>query len=106
MNSSNRSKPQPLSITTGDRESDKKVLLLGTAGCHLCEEAAIILSEVIDNYVGCVEVEKIDIAVQEQWLERYAVRIPVIFHPKSQQELCWPFNQYALKNFFQGLENE
>jgi hypothetical protein len=45
-----------------------KLILLGTAGCHLCEEAELIMS-VFNN----VEIELFDIADQEQWQEKYAI---------------------------------
>ena len=35
--------------------------------------------------------QKIDIAEQEQWQARYAIKIPVLLNSECQQELCWPF---------------
>ena len=70
------------------------LLLLGTSGCHLCEQAeAIINACVLDG------VEYIDIAEQEQWQGRYALRIPVLYHPASQKELSWPFEQSDVEVF-------
>lgn len=71
-----------------------KLILLGTAACHLCEQAELILS-VCTN----VEIELIDIAEQQQWQERYAIRIPVLYHQETGSELGWPFSQDQVQEF-------
>ncbi len=71
-----------------------KLILLGTAACHLCEQAELILS-VCTN----VEIELIDIAEQQQWQERYAIRIPVLYHQQTGSELGWPFSQDQVQEF-------
>jgi glutaredoxin len=77
-----------------------QLLLLGTAGCHLCEEAeAIIASLPPDN----VSVEYIDIAKAEHWQARYAIRIPVLYHPETTSELCWPFGLDNINQFIEAL---
>ena len=48
-------------------------------------------------------VEQIDIAEQEQWQEHYAIRIPVLYHPETQNELGWPFDQAAVAAFISAL---
>ena len=62
-----------------------KPILLGTSACHLCEQAEELLQQLDIAY------EKIDIAEQEQWQERYAIKIPVLLISEEQRELCWPF---------------
>lgn len=74
-------------MTTG------KFLLLGTAGCHLCEEAELILS----NFR--LEFELVDIAEQEQWQPEYALRIPVLLHLDSEKVLGWPFTAEDVEAF-------
>ena len=81
-----------------------QLFLLGTQGCHLCDDAEIIITETLDKYKFQAEVEKIDIAEQQQWQEQYAVRIPVLVHPESQLELGWPFNQETLNIFLNELQ--
>jgi len=71
-----------------------KLILLGTSGCHLCEEAALIMSD-----FTIVDVELIDIAEQEQWQEKYAIRIPVLYHVDSKSELGWPFGLQQVQQF-------
>ncbi len=62
-----------------------KLILLGTSACHLCEQAEDLLVQTKIAY------QKIDIAEQEQWQKRYAIKIPVLLSEQSEQELCWPF---------------
>ncbi|MBU2569570.1 MAG: glutaredoxin family protein [Gammaproteobacteria bacterium] len=69
-----------------------KLMLFGTQGCHLCEQAEEILNSYLaDN--NDIEIESIDIAEQTQWQERYAIRIPVLLHEDSGIDLCWPFDR-------------
>lgn len=75
------------------------LLLLGTSACHLCDEAKTIIAE-----CGYCAVWT-DIALHEQWQERYAIRIPVLYHPESQQELAWPFGHAAVNLFMEQLMN-
>jgi hypothetical protein len=76
-----------------------RLLLLGTAGCHLCEQAEEILQQCLPDYQQVVEI--IDIAEQEHWQTQYAVRIPVLYHPGTQKDLCWPFDQTDIQAFIQ-----
>jgi len=75
-----------------------KLILLGTSGCHLCEEAELIMSS-CEN----VKIELIDIAEQEQWQEKYAIRIPVLYHVESKSELGWPFDLQQAQGFIDTL---
>ena len=63
-----------------------KLLLLGTSACHLCEQAEVLLNAASICY------QKIDIAEEEHWQARYAIKIPVLFEAESERELCWPFD--------------
>ncbi|WP_031433788.1 glutaredoxin family protein [Methylomarinum vadi] len=69
--------------------------LFSTAGCHLCEQAERLLeqSAIADAY------QKKDIADTPEWLERYGIRIPVLYHLSSGQELSWPFDESTLQRF-------
>ncbi|MCD2449277.1 glutaredoxin family protein [Methylicorpusculum oleiharenae] len=79
-------------------------LLLGTAGCHLCEEAELILNECIQSNPQ-MEVQLIDIAEEEHWQALYAICIPVLLHAESQNELCWPFNSIDILEFISKNAN-
>ncbi len=73
-----------------------RLLLLGTAGCHLCEEAEEMIQACLPNDY---QPEIIDIAEQEHWQAQYAIRIPVLVHPDTQKELAWPFTQSEVQAF-------
>lgn len=77
-----------------------RLILLGTAGCHLCEEAETLIKQALPT----VEFEIIDIADQEQWQALYAVRIPVLLDLDSQKELAWRFNEENVIEFFEGVQ--
>ncbi len=68
----------------------EQFILFGTAACHLCEQAEqIVQSLPLDP--AKFSVSTVDIAEQPQWQPRYATRIPVLYHPATQNELGWPF---------------
>ncbi|MGZ8095018.1 MAG: glutaredoxin family protein [Methylosarcina sp.] len=77
--------------------------LFGTSGCHLCEEAEHMLNEYLSAEPKEIIVETVDIADQEYWQERYALRIPVLYHPQSGRELAWPFDLPQLEEFISQI---
>lgn len=72
--------------------------LFGTLGCHLCEVAEALLMSFVEHGL---QVELIDIADQEEWVERYAVRIPVLRRCDTGAELNWPFDAEQVVAFLQ-----
>ena len=70
-----------------------KLVLYGTAYCHLCEEAEAMLQA-----IG-VEVEHIDISEDDVLLEKYGVMIPVVRREATGEELGWPFDEGAVRRF-------
>lgn len=75
-----------------------RLLLLGTDGCHLCEDAQTLLNE-------CnVTAEYVDIALHEEWQSQFALLIPVLFHVESQRFLNWRFDSPALLSFIESLK--
>ena len=82
-----------------------RLLLLGTSGCHLCEQAREIIQDCLsDRFDKWIEI--IDIAEFEQWQAQYAIRIPVLYHPETQKELGWPFDQTQVKEFIMELSRD
>lgn len=71
-----------------------RLILFGTSGCHLCEQAEVIVHACVPEGVDYV-----DIAEQEQWQEQYAVRIPVLYDPETKLELGWPFDLAEVEKF-------
>ncbi len=79
------------------------LILLGTDGCHLCEQAESIIADALNQYKERITLEHIDIAVEEQWQQDYAIRIPVLISQPGQQEIAWPFTQAEIKKFIDEL---
>ncbi len=79
----------------------RELELMGTLGCHLCDVAAAVLMPVVDPEQFAVY--QVDIADDDELMDKYAVRIPVLVDVESQQELEWPFDEQALKAFLEGL---
>jgi hypothetical protein len=72
-----------------------KLLLYGTAGCHLCEEASTLLTQ-----LG-LEWEDIEIAADEALLELYGTSIPVLKRMDDKRILRWPFNLSDVQQLIQ-----
>jgi len=68
--------------------------LYGTSGCHLCDEAYVLLNRLKSDFLFTVQV--IDIADDETLSETYGIRIPVLVNTQK-SELSWPFNENDLR---------
>lgn len=79
----------------------KLLELLTTEGCHLCELAIPVLSTGIDP--KRFNVDLVDIAYDDQLLDCYGTRIPVLRDPNTGAELEWPFDQKSLVQFISAL---
>ncbi|WP_236101997.1 glutaredoxin family protein [Methylotetracoccus oryzae] len=66
--------------------------LLGTMGCHLCDEAVAVLQQ-----AAVPEWQTVDIADDAALLARYGTRIPVVRNEGSGREVGWPFDAAALQ---------
>jgi hypothetical protein len=82
-----------------------RLLLFGTSGCHLCEQAEGIIQDCLPDRFD-KWIETIDIAEFEQWQAQYAQRIPVLYDTETQAELGWPFDQMQVKKFIIDLSND
>lgn len=81
----------------------KQLELLGTDGCHLCELAQEIVWDVaIEQNIS---VAHRDIADDDELVERYGVRIPVVrvAGDSQQPDLGWPFDQQQMRDWLQNL---
>lgn len=76
-----------------------QLLLLGTTGCHLCEQAEAIIHQC------ALRVELIDIAEQTQWQTAYAAHIPVLCASEMNKALYWPFNAIEVQAFIKTLRS-
>lgn len=70
-----------------------RLILYGTTFCHLCEQAEAVL------LAAEVSAEHVDIAQDDELLERYGTRIPVLRREDKGEELGWPFDASALRLF-------
>lgn len=69
------------------------LILFGTEGCHLCEEAEGLVVQ------AGLKAEKRDIMDDEDWQQLYGIRIPVLLNQASGRELGWPFSLEQLRQF-------
>lgn len=77
----------------------KKLILYGTLGCHLCEEALSVISLLPADSYQLVEA---DIIECDDLMHMYATRIPVLYRPDNQLELDWPFDAEVLEAFIKA----
>lgn len=78
----------------------KKLVLYGTDACHLCELAEALLNQLDPSLI---RVEKEDISLSDELMERYAIRIPVLRDPETDKELGWPFELEQLLDYLESL---
>ena len=82
----------------------KLLELMTTEGCHLCDQALPLLVEGIDP--AKFEVDLVDIAFDDELMDQFATRIPVLVDPQSRQALDWPFDAGQLAQFIQSIERQ
>jgi hypothetical protein len=80
-----------------------RLFLLGTEGCHLCEEAQGVVADCLAKLPAKLEIESVDIAVHHEWEALYALRIPVLLETESRREIGWPFDHDQVTFFLQQL---
>lgn len=78
-----------------------KVYLYSTLGCHLCEQAKIVLWPLLLQYQ--FRLHEIDIATDDALIEQYGTRIPVLGAANHSAELNWPFGAQEVDSFFAEL---
>ena len=75
----------------------KELILYGTLGCHLCDQAYDLVSPLVTG--GNYRLKKLDIADSAELLAMYDVRIPVLYRPDAMLELDWPFTEEIVQAF-------
>lgn len=73
----------------------KGLFLLSTDGCHLCEVAKSQLDQMNLQY------EVVDIIEEQQLIDLYGDKIPVLMAEAAQQALFWPFEQEQVKQYIE-----
>jgi len=69
--------------------------LYHTEGCHLCEMAHDLISDIVDLSVLQLQ----DIVDDAELMERYQVSIPVLLRQDNGKELYWPFDKQQVEEF-------
>lgn len=77
----------------------KTIILYGTEYCHLCEQAEELVRELPKQLYL---VEKVDISEDDQLMERYALRIPVVRVQNTTNDLGWPFDSVSLREYLEA----
>ena len=86
-----------------------ELLLYGTSGCHLCEQAEELLQHVLAHIneqlvnagmgEAAVILRAVEITDDPELMRRYSLRIPVIRLAESEVELGWPFDEMQAWEF-------
>ena len=74
----------------------KKLKFFTTEGCHLCEQAGLIIDALHDRY--SFEMEIVDIATEEDLVQKYGLSIPVLLNIENNEVLYWPFDRDGVIN--------
>ena len=75
-----------------------KIYLYSTIGCHLCEQAKVILWPLLLKYQ--FRLLEVDISSSDDMIEKYGTRIPVLGAGENFAELNWPFTAEQVDVFF------
>jgi len=78
-----------------------RLIFYTTVGCHLCEHAALVLQEfAAQSAAPQFEIDEVDISTDENLVELYGIRIPVVKNSASEKEVGWPFDAEDLFRLF------
>lgn len=66
------------------------LLLYGTEGCHLCDEAELLIRSVLTPET---ELLLIDIVDDDELYEKYQFTIPVLSNDQIATTINWPFDE-------------
>jgi glutaredoxin len=81
-----------------------KIYLYSTLGCHLCEQAKVVLWPLLLKYQ--FRLAEIDISTSDEMIESYGTRIPVLSAGDELSELNWPFDAEQVDGYFAELTGE
>lgn len=81
----------------------RELNLYTTLGCHLCDQAAAMVTQ---QGTSDLSLTLVEISESEALMEKYAVRIPVLKFQvggnDENAELAWPFTAEELRVFLAG----
>ncbi len=73
------------------------LIVYSTSGCHLCEQAELLLYQLAEEMT--LQWQTVDIATDAKLVERYGIRIPVLYRQDLERELGWPFDVGQIRRF-------
>ena len=76
--------------------------LLGTSGCHLCEDAEAFVEEARIRLSVGFALKLVEIADDPELMESFGLRIPVLRW--NEQLLCWPFTTDDVTEFLSAID--
>lgn len=75
--------------------------LYESEGCHLCELAKQLVLQTQISEAGC---ELVDIAYEQQLMDRFGESIPVLEHIQSGHCIHWPFDMAHLNSWLKQFD--
>ncbi|MEK9712311.1 MAG: glutaredoxin family protein [Thalassolituus sp.] len=75
-------------------------VLYGTDGCHLCDDAVVVIATAAAGLAVTVYSE--DIIDVDGGVDQYGLRIPVLRDEISGIELDWPFTAETVRTLFEN----
>lgn len=78
----------------------KQFVLYSTSHCHLCEQAEKLLINLQHEYEFQWKI--IEISNDDDLIDQYGIRIPVIQCINTKAELNWPFTQNDIMKLVQS----
>ena len=82
----------------------QKIIFFTTYGCHLCEKVEQMFSQYLSVHSDKInfELEVFDIIDDEEIMQNYRIRIPVLMNKNSQKELAWPFDYSEFETWIEN----
>lgn len=81
------------------------LLLYTTVGCHLCEQAEEVL-RVVAADASAPNWTPVEISNDPALVEAYGLRIPVIRLQGQDEDLGWPFDDIAVRQYLARMSNQ
>lgn len=80
-------------------DSTPPLALYATSGCHLCEQADALIRRTVT-----LPFRTIEITDDDNILQNYGLRIPVLRRLDTGEELDWPFDAAAIRRLMLNRE--
>lgn len=71
------------------------LILFSTSHCHLCEQAEALLIKISAEIE--LDWKSAEITDDSNLYKLYEIKIPVLKRMDTSEEICWPFNENAIR---------